>query len=177
MPITMMQLLTGLTGFVGCLVCMSLIRIVIALSAVLTAISVTATELNEECEDGREAAHMETIFLFIILCIHLTINCSFGQVTTGNLHYSLSADIFDWIGNLTEYIMAIHLLAYFKQLSKCIESMNGSQSYANDPSTVWNLLVTWITFDSILFLFRMLISYILYRKMKSKGHQTKYVLQ
>ena len=178
MAITMMQLLTGLVGFVGCLVLLSLLRIIFGLSAALTAISVTGND-GSLCDDGRESAHIETICLLIILCIHLTMNFLFGRVTPGNLNYSLTADIFDWIWSVTEYIMAIHLLGYFKDLSNCIESTDGLSisSYTNDPNIVWDLLVTWITFDSILFLFKILISYLIFRKFKSRRYQTKYVLQ
>eukprot|EP01084_Bolivina_argentea_P196344 336594_1 len=177
MAITMMQLLMGLTGFVGCITCMSLIRTIIGLSATITAMGV-ANQTDIKCVEGNESYSIETTILLIILCVHLFINFLFGRVSPGNLNYAMIADIFDWIGILTEYVMAIHLLGYFKQLKECIIETEGAEVslFLYDPNSVWDLLVTWITFDTILFVFRLLVTYILYRKMKSKGHQQKYII-
>lgn len=180
MAITMMQILTGLTGLVGCLVCMSLIRIVIGLAASITGMGVTQqTNLLCTNETNGNSVRIESMVLLIILCTHLTINTLFGRKTAGNLNYSLTADIIDWTFNLTEYCLAIHLLGFFKKLTKCIDSNTNTNidQFVYDPNVVWDLFVAWIAFDTILFLFRMLISYILYRKWKQRGHQRKYVLQ
>lgn len=189
MAITMMQLLTGLTGFVGCLVCMSLIRTVIGLCGALTAMGVTQeTDLISTiiCNDfdGNKYSNSikyECISLFILLCVHITLNILIGKKTAGNLNCSMWGDIMDWLFNLTEYCLAIHLLTFFKNFTKCIDQKSNNNNiysqFVYDPNVVWDLLVTWITFDTILFIFRIIISYILYRKIKSRGHQRKYVIQ
>ena len=190
MAITMMQLLTTLTGFVGCLVCMSLIRTVIGLSASLTAMSVTqennvliSTIICDNFDGNKysNSIKFECMILFILLMIHIILNISFGRKTAGNLNCSMWSDIIDWICNLTQYCLAIHLLGFFNNFTKCIDKKSNNNNiysqFVYDPNVVWDLLVTWITFDTILFIFRIIISYILYRKIKSKGHQRKYVIQ
>ena len=187
MAITMMQLLTGLTGFVGCLVCLSLIRIVTGLAASITAMGIgQETELLSilSCDDfeiNAESIKIECMSLLIILCVHITLNILFGRKTPGNIDYSMWGDIMDWIFNLAEYCLCIHLLTFFKKLTICIDSKSNQKEiysqFVYDPNVVWDLFVTWITFDTILFIFRILISYILYRKIKSRGHQRKYVIE
>eukprot|EP00483_Globobulimina_turgida_P009668 UN09687 len=124
MAISMVQLLMGLTGFVGCITCVSLLRTIIGISAAITAMGL-AQETDMACMDGNNSAKIETTALFVILCVHLCANFLFGRVSPGNLNYAMTADIFDWIGILMEYIIAIHLLGYFKKLSKCIISTDG----------------------------------------------------
>mmetsp|Transcript_44451 Transcript_44451/g.71197 ORF Transcript_44451/g.71197 Transcript_44451/m.71197 type:complete len:166 (+) Transcript_44451:80-577(+) len=164
MAITMLQVLSALTGFVGCWVCLSAVRFIIALSACITAMGVT--------QETDEAMQTETLCLFIIFCIHLTSNLLFGRVAAGNIKYSVTADLIDWTCNLVEYILAIHVLTYFRELHQT----NSEEEYLYNPKVVYNLLVTWITFDTILILFKIIVSLILYRKYKTRGQQKRYVI-
>mmetsp|Transcript_26072 Transcript_26072/g.42613 ORF Transcript_26072/g.42613 Transcript_26072/m.42613 type:complete len:181 (+) Transcript_26072:59-601(+) len=179
MAITMFQLITGLTGFVGCIVCMSMVRSAIAIAACITAMGVTQ-DTDEPCMDSRETKSMqiETVCLFVLYCIHLTSNFVFGKLTTGDLYRSLKGDAIDWILNVTEYVMAIHISTYLRLLHKCIERNAAAtpQQYIYSPKLVYNLFVCWIVFDTFLLLFKVLVTFILYTKYQTKGYQKKYVI-
>ena len=179
--ITMIQIPTGLSGCMGCLVCVMMIRTVLGSSVAITAFGTTqqTDRWDVPCMRDGDATKGKTLFLLIILCLHLASNWLLGRVTVGNLNYSLSADIADWCFNLVEYGMAIHLLEYFKALSDCVEATAAvsADDFVYAPHTVWSLLVAWIAFDTFLFLVRVLVSYILYKKLRSKGYQRKYLIQ
>merc|ERR1719493_630499 len=100
---------------------------------------------DRQCVQGGDS--IVTMFLLIMLCVHLATNCIFGRVTVGNLNYSLTADITDWIFNVSEFAMAIHLLGAFKTLAQCIDSNADvdDSDFVYHPVTCWSLLVCWIT--------------------------------